>query len=115
MKLFNQYKEQFSKSRTVVTEERWEEIFNDTEQDDLTDIDVTELLIKNAIGELNENSSAGPDDVPALFLIKTKDSLAFPLKILLRKSLDEGIIPDIHKLANITPIHKGGAKTKPEQ
>ena len=115
MKLVNQYKEQFSKSRTVVTEERWEEIFNDTEQDDLTDIDVTELLIKNAIGELNENSSAGPDDVPALLLIKTKDSLAFPLKILLRKSLDEGIIPDTYKLANITPIHKGGAKTKPEQ
>ena len=25
------------------------------------------------------------------------------------------IIPDVFKMANITPIHKGGAKTKPEQ
>ena len=115
MKLVNQYKNQFSKSRTVVTKENWEEIFDEINQEDLTDIDVTELEMQNAIGELNENSSAGPDDVPALFLIKTKESIALPLKILLRKSLDEGIIPDIHKLANITPIHKGGAKTKPEQ
>ena len=33
----------------------------------------------------------------------------------MRKSLDESIIPDTYKLANITPIHKGGSKTKPEQ
>lgn len=114
-KLINQYKNQFSKSRTVITNENWEEIFNDTDQEDLTDINVTEIEILNAIGELDENSSAGPDDIPAIFLIKTKEALAYPLKILLRKSLDEGIIPDVHKLANITPIHKGGAKTKPEQ
>ena len=69
----------------------------------------TELEILNAIGELDENSSACPDDVPVMFVIKTKEALAYPLKILLRKSLDEGIIPDVHKLANITPIHKGGA------
>ena len=50
-----------------------------------------------------------------MFLIKTREALALPLKILLRKSLDEGKIPEVHKLANITPIHKGGAKTKPEQ
>ena len=115
MKLVNQYKNQFSKPRTNVTNERWEEIFNDIDQEDLTDIDVTELEIQNAIGELKENSSAGPDDIPALFLRKTRESIALPLKILLRKSLDEGIIPDVYKLANITPIHKGGAKTKPEQ
>ena len=48
-------------------------------------------------------------------LKKTKEAIGKPLKILFRKSLDEGVIPDIFKLANITPIHKGGAKTKPEQ
>ena len=64
---------------------------------------------------MDENSSAGPEEVPAVFLKKTKEAIAKPLKILFRKSLDEGVIPDIFKLANITPIHKGGAKTKPEQ
>ncbi|CAL4064871.1 unnamed protein product, partial [Meganyctiphanes norvegica] len=32
-----------------------------------------------------------------------------------RKSLDEGKIPDLFKLAYVTPIHKGGSKLKPEQ
>ncbi|CAL4067988.1 unnamed protein product, partial [Meganyctiphanes norvegica] len=102
-------------SKTTVTDEEWKEIFNNVNQEDLIDIDVTESAILDAIGELNANSAAGPDDIPALFIIKTKESLALPLRILLRKSLDEGDIPDILKLANITPIHKGGSKTKPEQ
>ena len=34
---------------------------------------------------------------------------------MMRKSLDEGKIPDIFKLAYVTPIHKGGSKLKPEQ
>ncbi|CAL4251641.1 unnamed protein product [Meganyctiphanes norvegica] len=61
------------------------------------------------------NSSAGPDGIPAKFLINTKDSIATPLKLILRKSLDEGKIPDLFKLAYVTPIHKGGSKLKPEQ
>ena len=63
---------------------------------------------------MDENSSAGPDEVPAIFLKKTKNTIAKPLMYILRKSLDEGVIPDIFKLAHITPIYKGGAKTKPE-
>ena len=35
--------------------------------------------------------------------------------MLLRKSIDEGMIPDVLKLAYITPIHKGGSRQKPEQ
>ena len=35
--------------------------------------------------------------------------------MLLRKSIDEGKIPEIFKMAYITPIHKGGSKQKPEQ
>ena len=61
------------------------------------------------------NSAAGPDGIPAIFLINTKISIANPLKMILRKSLDEEKIPDIFKLAYVTPIHKGGSKLKPEQ
>ena len=35
--------------------------------------------------------------------------------MLLRKSIDEGKIPEIFKLAYITPIPKGGSRQKPEQ
>ena len=54
------------------------------------------------------------DDIPAIFMTETKFTVAKPLKIILRKSIDEGKVPDIFKMANITPIHKRGAKTKPE-
>ena len=32
-----------------------------------------------------------------------------------RKSIDEGKIPDVLKLAYVTPIHNGGSRQKPEQ
>merc|ERR1711915_116982 len=54
------------------------------------------------------------DGVPAILLINTKDAIKKPLQIILRKSIDEGVIPDIFKLAYITPIHKGGSKLTPE-
>ena len=63
-----------------------------------------------SIKELNDNSAAGVDDVPAIFMLKTKFTVAKPLKIILRKSIDEGRVPDVFKMANITPIHKGEQK-----
>ena len=44
-----------------------------------------------------------------------KEALALSLSLMLRKSIDEGKIPDILKLAYVTPIHKGGSRQKPEQ
>ena len=111
--LLKQYKMQFSNPRNNEDHQNYD--FNSDNVNDLTDIDIDEISIKNAIGEIDENSSAGPDDIPALFLLKTKETISKPLKIILRKSLDEGFIPDSYKLANITPIHKGGSKAEPEQ
>ena len=111
--LKNQYKSQFSIPR--INRNNDEIDFQSDNNNDLTDITITEQDIQDAIKEIDENSSAGPDDIPALFLIKTKETISTPLKLIMRKSLDESIIPDTYKLANITPIHKGGPKTKPEQ
>ena len=36
-----------------------------------------------------------------------------PLREILRKSIDEGVVPDIFKMAYITPIHKGGSRQDP--
>ena len=78
--------------------------------DDLTDIEVSENSIVEAIGELAANSAAGCDGIPAILLIKTKNTVAVPLKLILRKSLDEGKIHEIYKMAYVKPIHKGGVK-----
>ncbi|CAL4216515.1 unnamed protein product, partial [Meganyctiphanes norvegica] len=53
--------------------------------------------------------------LPAIFLKKTIKTIAKPLALILRKSLDEGKIPEIFKLAYVAPIHKGGSRQKPEQ
>ena len=111
--LVGQYKEQFTENTMEKNKEEIYRLLNNVMEEDLTDINKTEKDIIDAINEVDENSSAGPEEVPAVFLKKTKEAIAKPLKILFRKSLDEGVIPDIFKLANITPIHKGGTKTKP--
>ena len=42
----------------------------------------------------------------------TKKELAKPMTIILKKSIERCEIPDIYKMAHITPIHKGGKKCK---
>ena len=66
------------------------QIFNKCNNDDLCDINFGTKDIEEAIKDIDENSSAGPDVIHALFLKKTKESISKPLSILLRKSLDEG-------------------------
>jgi len=47
------------------------------------------------------------------FLRETSDTICVPLTIILNKSLTSGILPNTWKCANITPIHKKGAKNLP--
>ena len=109
--LVQQYNSQFSK-RSQATRINEKEI-NDTEEGDLSDIDFNEDDIASAINNLKKNSAAGPDGIPAIFLLNTRDSIKFPLQLILRKSLDEGDMHDMFKLAYVTPVHKGGSKMNP--
>ena len=91
-----------------------DEIFDNEQVDDISDIVISDEDIQNAIRNMDPNSTPGPDGIPAKFLIQTKEIISVPLGIIMRKSMDEGNIPDILKLAYVTPIHKGGSKLKPE-
>ena len=90
-------------------------LFNKEDPKDLNDIEIEVQDIKDAIDELDKNSAAGLDGIPAIFLIKTKEAIAEPMAKMLRKSLDEGKIPNILKMAYVSPIHKGGSKQTLEQ
>ena len=79
----------------------------------MIDIYFCENDIVVAINKLNKNSAAGPDGIPSVFLINTKESIKVPLKLILRKSIDEGVVPEVFKLAYIAPVHKGGSKLDP--
>ena len=41
-------------------------------------------------------------------LIEIKDNIAYPLFVIFRKSIDEGVVPDDWKSANISPVFKKG-------
>ena len=76
----------------------------------LSDIDVNEADIVQAINEIRNGSAAGPDGVPAILLKKVAHSIAKPLALLLRQSIDTSKIYDEHKLAYITPTFKSGSR-----
>ncbi len=111
--LVEQYNNQFSFSESY-EKNQWQ-FFRDTKEGDLDNIDVKKEDILAALKKLDPSSTAGPDGVSSKLLSEIKEEIATPLFIILKKSLDEGNIPSIFKLAHITPIHKGGSKLKPEQ
>ena len=104
----NMLKDEYRSQYSEITDEIDEKVFEDILEGELTDIEITENEIIEAINKLDENSAAGPDGVSAYILIKAKEVIAKPLLIIMRKSLDESKIADVMKLAYITPIHKVG-------
>ena len=82
--LTEQYNSQFSKKSDNENEIN---MFENILEDDLVDINIDEKNIRDAIDKLNTNSAQGPDGVPAILMKKTRDTIAVPLKLILRKSL----------------------------
>ena len=66
-----------------------------------------------AIDSLSANAAPGPDYFPAILLKKGKMSLCHPLTDIYSSSLESGEVPDIFKIAYVTPLHKSDAKTLP--
>ena len=81
--LVEQYNSQYSRSKN--TEKISNEEINNTKEGDLIDIYFCEDDIVVAINKLNKNSAAGPDGIPSVLLINTKEFIKAPLKLILRK------------------------------
>ena len=111
MLLMEYKKQQLTKTSRNTDTELNEENVN-TSDEDLNDIVFSENDMLQAIGKLKESSGPGPDGIPAIFLTKTSKAIITPLMIILRKTIDEGEIPSLYKMAHISPIHKGGKKSK---
>ena len=80
----------------------------------LENITFTAEDLEEAIGELSQDSAAGPDGVPAKLLKECKTLLSHPLCLLWRRSVDEGYIPTDLLLLLVCPIHKGGLRSVPK-
>lgn len=62
--------------------------------------------VERHLSTLDLNKQEGPDGVPNIFAIMTRESLSLPLSILFNKSLSSGVVPERFKMALVTPIHK---------
>ncbi len=77
------------------------------------DKNINEDAILKLLKELNQNKSAGPDELHPKSLLELRLSLAKPLAIIYNTSLMTGQVPDLWKLGNIVAIFKKGDKKEP--
>ena len=78
----------------------------------LTDIVISDEKIEEKLNKLNPSKSSGPDNLHPRVLSELHSVISRPLSILMRKSLDEGVLPQTWKDACVSPIFKKGKKSQ---
>ena len=71
-------------------------------------------MVRNEILKLNVNKSCGPEEIHLQILIELVDLVSKPLALLLKKTTDEGCIPQDWKMAYVSPMFKKVARNKAE-
>ena len=66
------------------------------------------------LSDLEIHKATGPDEIPARLLKGLATELTPVLAVFFQASLNQGIIPDDWKKANVAPIFKKGDRSKPE-
>ena len=72
------------------------------------DIEINPTIVQRTMLKLKRSLSAGPDNLPPLFLRNASNSLSFPLAILFRSFFDQKKLPTEWKHSIITPKFKKG-------
>lgn len=78
------------------------------------DVIITEKKVKDILDILNVNKASGLDMISKRMLKYTSASISKPLEILFNRSIQEGVFPEIWKLAQVVPMYKKGEKSMPE-
>ena len=79
----------------------------------LKTIEVKVEDVEKLLSNLIHGKSAGPDGIPPQILSIAAKELAIPLRNLFQLSLNTGKLPLEWKKANVSPIHKKGPRTTP--
>jgi len=74
---------------------------------------VTPELVRNKLKFFNPSKSSVPDELHPKILQETVTQLSVPLTIIFNKSLQEGVVPEDWRVANIIPIFKKGNHSNP--
>ena len=78
--------------------------------DNLDDINFTADDVEKKLENLKIGKSPGPDGIHPRVLKELAKELKMPLFIIFRKSLDTGVLPEVWKIANVSPIFKKGSR-----
>jgi len=89
-----------------------EQIFHGKDSEFLTNITVDVETVKKKLQSLRPDKASGPDDIPPRLLCELSEELCQPLAVILQKSMEEGVVPEDWKLANVCPVFKKGSKAQ---
>ncbi|MFZ2538708.1 MAG: reverse transcriptase family protein [Oscillospiraceae bacterium] len=77
---------------------------------DMSDLIISEELIKSKLSKLKIDKSPGLDLLHPRVLVECKETLAEPLKLIFTKSLLTGCVPDDWKSAEVVALYKKGPR-----
>ena len=77
----------------------------------LSDCQFTLDDVKKKLSKLRQDKSTGADDISPRLLYNIQENIYEPLYLLFRKSLDDGMVPDDWRNANVSPLYKSGCRT----
>ena len=76
--------------------------------------EISTEVIKKKLDKLKPSKSPGPDHCHPRIFKELIDEILIPLQIIFNQSINTSCVPNLWKQANITPIHKKGARNKPQ-
>ena len=76
----------------------------------LTSFDIKDDDILSIIKNLNVDKAHGWDQLSIRMIKTCGDAITFPLKLIFKSMINEGVFPDDWKKSNVVPIHKKESK-----
>ena len=80
---------------------------------ELRDVQVNVRKVREKIKRLRKGAAADPDSIGPMLLQELVEEVAYPLALVMKKTLEDGSMPEDWRTANVTPIIKKGAKNNP--
>ena len=80
----------------------------------LHNIEFSESEIRSKLMRIRDDKASGVDEIMPKLLKSISEEISRPLWIIFRKSIDEGVIPDDWKTANVIPLFKSGSRSRAE-
>ena len=71
---------------------------------------IEQKTVQRILHSLKANKATGLDKIPARLLKDAEEELAPSITYLVKKSISDGIVPDMGKVARVTPLYKSDDK-----